>query len=79
VIIPLLVAGLSYTRLAFIIGLIYIVGREIYSQGYRRSGSKGRLIGALIIDFALFVLWSMAFYTCFHWGNGLEGLKRLLF
>ncbi|CAF1594417.1 unnamed protein product, partial [Adineta ricciae] len=79
VIVPLLISGLSYTRVAFIAGLVYIVAREIYSQGYRRSGSKGRLIGALILDAALLTLWSMALYTCFHWGNGLGGLQRLLF
>jgi hypothetical protein len=65
--------------LAFFSGFIYIIGREIYSQGYRRSGSKGRLIGAMILDLALFILWSMALYTCWHWGNGLNGLKRLIF
>jgi len=65
--------------LAFITGLIYIIGREIYSQGYRRSGSKGRLIGALTLDLALLILWSMALYTCFHWGNGLNGLQKLIF
>jgi len=79
VIIPLLISGLSYTRLAFITGIAYIIGREIYSQGYRRSGSKGRLIGVIILDVALLVLWSMALYTCFYWGNGFNGLKRLIF
>lgn len=79
VLVPLLIAGLSYTRVTFIAGLVYIVGREIYSQGYRRSGSKGRLAGALTLDAALLTLWSMALYTCFHWGNGLAGLQRLLF
>jgi uncharacterized membrane protein YecN with MAPEG domain len=65
--------------LAFITGIIYIVGREIYSQGYRRSGSKGRFIGAMILDLALLILWSMALYTCFYWGNGFNGLKKLIF
>ena len=51
----------------------------MYSQGYRRAGSKGRLIGALILDLALLVLWLMAIYTCFSWGNGLDGLQRLIF
>lgn len=50
----------------------------MYSQGYRRSGSKGRLIGVLIVDIALLLLWSMAIYTCYRWGNGLDGLKRLI-
>jgi hypothetical protein len=79
IIIPLLISGLSYTRLAFFTGLIYIIGREVYSQGYRRSGSKGRLYGAILLDLALFILWSSALYTCWHWGNGLNGLTRLIF
>jgi ABC-type multidrug transport system permease subunit len=54
----------------FLTGILYIIGREIYSQGDRRSGSKVRLIGTLIPDFALLILWSMALYTCFYWGNG---------
>lgn len=54
----------------FLTGILYIIGREIYSQGDRRSGSKVRLIGALILDFALLILWLMALYTCFYWGNG---------
>ena len=79
VIIPLLISGLSYTRLAFFTGILYIVGREIYSQGYRRSGSKGRLVGAMMLDLALLILWAMALYTCFYWGNGLTGLQKLIF
>ena len=54
-----------------ICGLIYIIGREIYSQGYRRSGSKGRLYGALLLDLALLILWAAVLYTCWYWGNGL--------
>ena len=65
VLFPLLIAGLSYTRVTFLTGIVYIIVREIYSQGYRRSGSKGRLIGALTLDFALLILWSMALYSCF--------------
>jgi hypothetical protein len=78
IIIPLLIADMSYTRLTFIVGIDYMVGREIYSQGYRRSGSKGRLYGALSLDLALFISWAAAIYTCCHWGNGLNGLKRLI-
>jgi hypothetical protein len=37
-------------------GLVYIIVREIYSHGYRRTGSKGRLIGAMILDLALLIL-----------------------
>jgi hypothetical protein len=54
----------------FLTGILYIIEREIYSQGYRRSGSKVRLIGTLILDFVPLTLWSMALYTSFYWGNG---------
>jgi hypothetical protein len=64
--------------MVFLTGLMYMIGREIYSQGYHRSGPKGRLIGALILDLALSIFWSMALYTCFSWGNGLHGLKKFL-
>jgi uncharacterized membrane protein YecN with MAPEG domain len=60
--------------MTFLTGLIYIIGRELYSQGYRRSGSKGRLVGALILDVTLLILWSMALYTCFYWGNDFKKL-----
>jgi hypothetical protein len=33
----------------------------------------------MILDVSLLILWSMALYTCYHWGNGLNGLKRLIF
>ncbi|CAF2753676.1 unnamed protein product [Rotaria sp. Silwood2] len=79
VLIPLLISGLSYTRLTFFTGIAYMIGRELYSQGYRRTGSKGRITGVIILDLALLMLWSMALYTCFYWGNGLHGLKRLIF
>ena len=78
VLVPLLIAGVSYPRWTFIAGLLYILGREIYSQGYRRSGSKGRMIGVVIVDVTLLFLWSMSLYTAFRWGNGFQGLKRLI-
>ncbi|CAF1064474.1 unnamed protein product [Didymodactylos carnosus] len=73
----LLVAGLAQPRLAALFGLLYIVGREVYNQGYRRAGSKGRRIGAGILDLSLIVLWGMALYTCFSWGGGISGFLRL--
>lgn len=57
---------------------MYIIGREIFSQGYRRSGSKGRLVGVLILDISLIVLWLTAVYTCIQWGGGFSGLVKLL-
>jgi hypothetical protein len=79
VITSLLVAGLAYPRLTCLLGLVYMVGREVYSQGYRRLGSKGRRTGALMFNGALLSLWGMAFYTCFSWCNGFQGIKRLMF
>ncbi len=75
IIFSLLVSGLHYTRFTFIAGLVYIIGRELYSQGYRKNGPAGRLIGVLILDVALVVLLGTAFYTAYQIGGGIEQAK----
>ncbi|KAJ1651669.1 hypothetical protein IWQ61_007819, partial [Dispira simplex] len=40
-----LLAGLFYPRLSGGLGLAYIAGRFIYTQGYRSKGPQGRLTG----------------------------------
>jgi uncharacterized membrane protein YecN with MAPEG domain len=37
-----LVAGLFFPRFAFITGVIIIIGRQLYSSGYRSTGAAGR-------------------------------------
>jgi glutathione S-transferase len=48
-----LLSGLFYPKAAAIWGLVYLIGRQIYAMGYARSGSNGRMVGALLLDVAL--------------------------
>jgi uncharacterized membrane protein YecN with MAPEG domain len=43
-----LVASFFFPRLAFVGGIAIIVGRQLYSDGYRKHGAAGRNVGGLI-------------------------------
>jgi hypothetical protein len=69
-----LVAGLFFPTLAAACGLTYIIGREFYAWGYRAKGPKGRMIGALLLDIALFANVGAAM-----WGSAqFAGLPALI-
>lgn len=65
----LLLAGLRFAFPAAVAGFAYIVGREFYAWGYSRIGAKGRLIGALVVDVVLVVLFVMAMMTGWQLAN----------
>ena len=44
----LLANGLVFPRLAAVCGVLYSVGRILYSRGYKKSGADGRFVGGLI-------------------------------
>ena len=44
-----LFAGLQWPIPTMAIGVVYLIGRIIYTCGYMRGGPKGRYIGAAII------------------------------
>ena len=58
----LMVGGLFFPKPAAIAGVSYIVGRFLYTFGYRNSGPKGRMVGALVLDLALLSLLGMSSY-----------------
>jgi glutathione S-transferase len=68
-----LLDGLYCARLAFVLGLVYVVGRAIYSWGYRSQGPGGRLVGAILLDLALLALVGHVFYRSFKLGGGVQG------
>jgi len=72
-----LLSGLFFPRFAVLFGLIYIVGREIYARGYRGSGAKGRMYGALFLDVALVALFGATLYGAYNFGGGYQGFLRL--
>ena len=44
----LLANGLVFPRLAAVCGVLYSVGRILYSRGYKKSGADGRFVGGLV-------------------------------
>eukprot|EP00823_Brevimastigomonas_motovehiculus_P008508 TRINITY_DN780_c0_g1_i1.p1 TRINITY_DN780_c0_g1~~TRINITY_DN780_c0_g1_i1.p1 ORF type:complete len:173 (-),score=42.89 TRINITY_DN780_c0_g1_i1:210-728(-) len=60
-----LLGGLFYPRVCAVLGLIYLVGRVLYTIGYQNKGPTGRMRGALVQDLALFSLLLIAFWGGF--------------
>jgi len=73
-----LLSGLFFPRFTTVLGLLYIVGRLLYGIGYRKSGPRGRLVGVLIVDVTLLLLFIASLYGGFTFGGGLDGLKKLI-
>jgi len=55
------IGGLFFPMAIFYGEIAYFVGRLLYSAGYYRGPNK-RLIGALVLDFALLAMMGFAFY-----------------
>jgi len=72
-----LASGLFFPRLTFILGVSYLVGRQLYSSGYRSRGATGRLVGAIIVDVALVVLLGSALFGGWKFAGGIAGLRKL--
>ncbi|CAG9325812.1 unnamed protein product [Blepharisma stoltei] len=60
------IAGLEFPYWTIGLGAAYIIGRTVYSIGYKMSGSRGRGIGAAILDISLLGLLIVAFVSCFY-------------
>jgi hypothetical protein len=71
-----LISGLTYPRVTFLAGIAYIVGRGIYSSGYRTQGPSGRAMGARIFDVALLVLLVTAVMSCVEISGGVAGISK---
>ena len=48
----ILIAGVYFPIPSAVIGLVIFIARIIYTVGYAIGGPRGRLIGALVNDFA---------------------------
>ncbi|KAK9768667.1 Microsomal glutathione S-transferase 3 [Basidiobolus ranarum] len=58
-----LLSGLFYPKVSGFLGFTYIVGRQLYSAGYRSKGPEGRMIGAIALDVALVVMFLIIVYN----------------
>jgi len=70
IVILILLLGLYAPITAAQTGVVYIVGREIYSYGYRSGGPAGRLVGAIMLDLALV----FAFFATMYFSASQVGL-----
>lgn len=77
IVISMLISGLYFKRLTFVMGIAYIVGRQLYAIGYNAKGPHGRMIGALMLDVALITCLATSLLTTYHLGGGIDGLIRL--
>lgn len=73
-----LITGLFQTKITILCASFYIVGRLLYGAGYAAAGPKGRLVGAILLDLALFGCMLVGFYSAFQAGGGVKGLLELL-
>jgi len=72
-----LVLGLVYPRLTIALGIVYLIGREVYAIGYSAKGPQGRIFGAIIFDVVLLILFPLTLYTTYSIGGGIGGLTSV--
>merc|ERR1711862_262747 len=46
-----IISGLVYPHASVCFGIVYMIGRTLYSFGYYHRGPKGRKLGAIILIF----------------------------
>lgn len=60
------IGGIEFEYYVIALAALYIVGRFFYSIGYGKSGSRGRLIGVLMLDLGLIGLIIIAFISSLY-------------
>ena len=55
-----------------------LVGRFLYSRGYRNLGSRGRVTGVLFIDSAMVGLLIAGGMSAWSIGGGMQGMQNAL-
>jgi len=71
------VSGLKFPKFSAWMAIVYIIGRQIFSTGYRSKGAQGRLLGVIFVDLALVLLVFGSFYSGWLLGGGMEGFCKL--
>ncbi|KAJ3090006.1 hypothetical protein HK102_004934 [Quaeritorhiza haematococci] len=57
-----LLSGLFFPKFAAVTGFIYIIGRQVYTMGYKSRGPQGRMAGSGIQNLAFLTLLGSVFY-----------------
>jgi len=76
---PVLVSGLFYTRLTVVLGIIYMIGRFLYSLGFVLKGAKARGPGFGLLIISQTILNVAALYGSYNAGGGLQKLISIIF
>ena len=58
-------------------GLAFLLGRALYSSGYKKQGPKGRNIGAIISDLAIVVLLGGAVHSALSHSGAISAVAKL--
>ena len=74
ILVLLLIAGLGSTRIAVPMGVVYMVGRYFYGEGYRSYGPAGRSTGSRLYYVAVITLLLTSVYTSWTMFGGVAGL-----
>jgi len=78
ILIMMVVSGLNYTFFTFILGIVYIIGRQFYSVGYQLNSGKVRIVGTILFDVVIIVLFIASLSSAWSIGGGLNGLKQFV-
>ena len=74
----LLVNGLTVPRLAVPMGVVYMVGRHVYGEGYRNQGPVGRVAGSRLMYIAVLSLLAASVYSSWILAGGVAGLTKFV-
>jgi len=79
ILVSMLVSGLFYTRLTVVLGIIYMIGRFLYSLGFVLKGAKARGPGFGLLIISQTILNVAALYGSYNAGGGLQKLISIIF
>lgn len=77
VIVFMLVAGLTFTRITLIVQVVYLVARWFYFAKYAQNGPKGRYGPVSIIYLCFLCLGTLAGLSAILIGGGIHGLVEV--
>jgi len=72
------IAGLIYTKITLIAGIVFMIGRALYGYGYTQQGPRGRRMGSRVAGAAQVIILILAIISCYELTGGYAGFMHLL-
>ena len=69
VLVWIMVSGLRYPYVSIGSGIVYFIGRLIYTVGYSRFGPNGRFAGVLFCFLSILVMFVVSIMSCLSLQN----------